>query len=376
MAFSGVKPIKFGDTVKAYKLGAPTQGVFGIRQAIVSARGMNVLSERAVVAEASNKQLLLTRERPEDMLDCIETSPIRHFSQGFAALLAPFANRLPGRDLGNGFQEVIWGNQQCCVPVNFTQEGLAIHGLVYDSEYKDVKTDFDGVSALLRGTTYIPKESWFSDLKIDTSTWLSDGARDRTVVVENIGDECAPVGIGEHPDFKIPKGQPREEVILRIPARSIVRSGANMLPDFEHGSPIVDVRKTNLKGLFSENVKDRRLGDLSLDHCFTELGSPANSGEISLKIEYPRLHWGIQVSTILPDAVNAIQVYSPTDPSLPAFGSIAVEFQTNFADPLNPEWGNCSPLSYVPNQTMPSGMRILAPGEKMVWSVRHSVYRW
>ncbi len=376
MVFSGVKPIRFGNTVKAYKLEAPTQGAFGIRQAIVSARGMNVLSEKAGVAEASNKQLLLTLERPEDMLDCIADSSTHHFSQGFAALLAPFANRLPGRDLGNGFQEVTWGNQQCCVPVNFPQEGLAIHGLVYDSEYEDVTMDFDGVSALLKGTAYIPEGNWFSALKIDTSTWLSAGARDRTVVVENIGNECAPVGIGEHPDFKIPKGQPREEVVLRIPARSIVRSGANMLPDFEHGSPIVDVQKSELKSLFSRNVKDRNLGNLSLDHCFTGLGVPGNLGEISFRIEYPRLRWGIQVSTILPDAVNAIQVYSPTDPSLPAFGSVAVEFQTNLADPLNPEWGNWSPLSYIPNQTMPSGMRILAPGEKMVWSVRHSIYRW
>jgi len=375
MTFANVRPIKFGAQTKAFKLESPAVGNRGIEHVLVSARGMNVLSQRAFVRQ-TRRELLLTRERPEDMLECTEALPINQFSQGFAALLSPFANRLPGRPLGNGSQEVMWGNAVRRIPVNFPQEGLAIHGLVYDSAYENIDSGINGNSAYVKGTVHIPDELWFSPLKIDVATELSGGVRSRTVEIENIGDECAPVGTGEHPDFKIPKGQPREEVRLRIPARFIVRSGADMLPDFKYGSPIIDVRDSELKGLFVDDVKERKLGGLILDHCFTGLDTAGNLGEISMMIEYPKLRWGIKISAFATGAVNAIQVYSPTDPSLPAYGSIAVEFQTNFADPFNPMWANYSPLSYVPNRTMPSGMHILAPGEKMTWGVRHSVYSW
>lgn len=361
----------FGETTKAYKLGVPVNRQ-GIKQLLVSSRGMNILSQRAYVMEHC-PELLLTRERPEDMLKCIEASPISHFSQGFAALLCPFANRLPGRNLHNGFQEVRWGEATRNIPINFLPEGLAIHGLVYDSEYRHISYGFKNRHASVKGTTYIPNDLWFSTLKTDTTTALFSGIRARTIEVENVGEECAPVGAGEHPDFKIPHGQPREEVILRIPGKYIIRSGANMLPDFSHGSPVVDVRRTELAGLFCDDVKERRLGELDLDHCFTGF---EDLGEISFLIEYPALRWGIKISAWTDGGVNAIQVYSPTDPSLPAYGSIAVEFQTNFADPFNPAWAEYSPLTYQRSVTMPSGMRILAPGEKFKWSVRHSIYSW
>lgn len=293
MILAGVRPLKFGSETKAYRLGAPVSGSRGINKLLVSARGMNVFSEKAFLRDRST-ELLLTKPRPQDVVECMEANPINHFSQGFAALLAPFANRLPGNDMGNGSQTVFWGGESCRVPINFPQEKLAIHGLIYNNEYGNIGMDFDGVTAVLRGATYVPKDVWFSELKIDTVTSLSEGVRGRVVTIENIGDECAPVGAGEHPDFKIPKGQPREEVRLRIPAKLIVRSGADMLPDFKCGSPIIDVRDSELKGLFVDDVKERKLGDLSLDHCFTGLDTSGNLGEISMMIEYPQLRWGIK----------------------------------------------------------------------------------
>ena len=71
----------------------------------------------------------------------------------------------------------------------------------------------------------------------------------------------------------------------------------------------------------------------------------------------PAAKYGIKLEGLTPN-VKSIQVYAP-----PAKNFIAIEHQTNLADPFGKEWGNRD-----------TGMTTLAPGQSTQWHVRLSVF--
>ena len=92
-----------------------------------------------------------------------------------------------------------------------------------------------------------------------------------------------------------------------------------------------------------------------LDDNFSNL-SP-KTGPVVVKITDPAAHYGVAIEGLTPN-VKTIQVYAP-----PAKSFIAVEHQTNFANPFGKEWG-----------TKNTEMITLAPGKSTTWHVRLKVF--
>ena len=339
----------------------------GIREVKVLEHGLNIFSEVGVI---NNKPQELLKTKPEnEIVNYLKMNPNNYFTY-FSALLCPWANRIDGDKEGQ-FLRASWKGQSRLLPMNFPDEGTSIHGLIHFRIYQDAacfKTD-EGI--LLAGYTEITDTEWFSSLSIiHQIELLETGKLRRSVMACNIGHDSAPVGIGEHPYVIIPEGQKRSRVILDIPAQSVVRADGRLLPVLNDNNDVF----ADMGSSYFPQKSPFALGRLSLDHCFARL----HKNPVTVKVGFPDLGWGYKIEG--ENSINAIQVYSPTNPKADAFGSVAIELQGNYANPLDPAWEQHS--EFGPFGYTGSGMKDLKPksdgpidkDRQIEWQVTHSLY--
>jgi aldose 1-epimerase len=337
----------------------------GIREVKVLEGGLNIYSEVGMI-HGKPQELLKTKPENE-IVDYLQQGPNNYFTL-FNAVLCPWANRIDGLKEGK-FLRASWLGMTRLLPMNFPKEGTSIHGLIHARVHKDVecfKTD-EGIA--LTGYTEISGTEWFSPLSIiHHIELLETGKLRRSVMAYNIGNDSSPVGIGEHPYIMIPEGQKRNRVILDIPAQSVVRTDDRLLPLLKEEEVFADMGSP-----YFQKQSPFFLGKLSLDHCFARLHKP-----VTVKLGFPNLGWGFKIEG--ENSINAIQVYAPTDPKADAFGSVAIELQGNYADPLDPAWEQHS--EFGPFGYTASGMKDLRSRSGMAldkdrqteWQVTHSLY--
>lgn len=273
------------------------------------------------------------------------------FSFG-GAILAPFANRIRGRETAGGQTvETNIAGHTVRLPANWGGKGpgaeiYAMHGLILDRAVRKLNIAASSVSGRIAAGDFSGR--WPGELDLEIAWCLAANALKLEVTAKNVGQGPVPVGLGWHPYFALPSGR-RGQARLRIPAssRALVNDYDDVLPTGE----VVPVAHTPYD--FRDSAP---LGDLYLDDCFLDLERDA-AGEVVIEIADPEAGLGVRVAS--PSAsVTAIQTYAPLDQPF-----IVVEPQFNLADPYGAAWRGRA-----------TGMVSLAPGESTAYQARVELF--
>ncbi len=274
-----------------------------------------------------------------------------------AAFLYPYPNRIRGPLSADGKTlTTTWEGHTVSIPANNigskpTAERHALHGLILRSavDNLEVKQTEEGATAtgIIHGGDF--HGQWFSKSDIVITITLTAENVDASIVAHNVGTKPEPVAIAWHPYFNIPSGD-RTQARIEIPAGEMAEVDGydNVFPT----GKILPVKGTR----FEFNVPGgRALGGDFLDDNFSHLDRKA--GPVTVTLIDPAAHYGVKIEGLSPE-IKTLQVYAP-----PAKNFVAIEHQTNFADPFGKEWGKFD-----------TAMITLAPGKSTQWHVRLKVF--
>ena len=255
------------------------------------------------------------------------------------AILLPYPNRIRGTLSKDGMTlETTIDGQQVTLPANWKgknpgAEVHAMHGLIFSSDFKDVKHENgpkeSTVSAVLHAGNF--GGHWLSDTDVYVQMTLKNDAIDIVVTTKNVGKEPLPMAIGAHPYFEFPSGD-RTQARLHVPAekRALVDNYDNVFPTGQ----IESVKGTPYDFTAADG---KPLGSMFLDDCFTDLQRDPE-GRVVVNVTDPAANYGVHIMGLSPD-INAIQVYAPPDKDF-----VAVEPQFNLGDPFNKKvWATRTP---------------------------------
>lgn len=272
------------------------------------------------------------------------------------AILVPYANRIRGtlRPKSNTIETSINGIRTE-LPANWTgkrpgAERHAMHGLILNSKADEVTLDssFERASAtaVLKAGDF--GDHWHSDTLLTITSNLTTAGFGLTVIAKNTGSQPMPIGIGWHPYFNIPSGN-REQARLKIPGarRALVNNYDDVFPTGETEA---------VKGTAYDFTAPRALGSLYLDDCFLDLSRGPKNVAVA-ELHDPAFDYGVRVTALSPE-ISAFQVYAP-----PGQSFVALEPQTNLADPYNPAW-----------KGRDTGMLVLQPGESITYAVEIEIF--
>jgi len=274
-----------------------------------------------------------------------------------SAFLFPYPNRIRGPLSADGKTLTTeWKGKTITLPANNIgknpgAERHAMHGLILNSKVEDLKVDqnSNGGSAtgVIHGGNF--NGHWLSKTDLVIKVTLTAEGVDASVVAHNVGTEPEPVAIAWHPYFNIPSGD-RKQARLHIPGSEMAEVDGydNVFPT----GKILPVAGTRFD---FQAAKGKPLAEDFLDDNFSNLEHVG--GAVVVKITDPAAHYGVEIEGLTPN-IKTIQVYAP-----PAKSYVAVEHQTNFANPFGKEWGKKD-----------TEMIVLAPGKSTQWHVRLKLF--
>jgi galactose mutarotase-like enzyme len=273
----------------------------------------------------------------------------KSFSLG-GALLAPYANRISGRDVAGAREiEARIDGHRLRLPRNWGGKAAgartyAMHGLILDASVTYSQAQPDRVTGRRAFGDFGGR--WPSRTDMDFEWRLEAGALLLSVRVRNTGQEPLPFGLGWHPYFALPSGR-RDQARLRLPAASRVE-----VNNYDEVLPTGRLLPTAGTAYDFSEPGGRALGGLYLDDCFTNLSR--ENGCAVIEMLDPAAALGLRVSSPTPQ-VKAVQVFAPADKAF-----IAVEPQFNLADPYSDVWSDGTD----------TGMARIAPGASLDYDVR------
>ena len=166
-------------------------------------------------------------------------------------VLAPWPNRL--RD-----GRYTWDGAERQTPISEPETGNAIHGLVRFLPWQvtDRSSERVALELLLH-----PQPGYEFALRLQVAYELSPAGLRVQTTATNEGDEPAPYGEGHHPYLAAGAG-------LLVDDCTLVAPGATRLDTDERALP---VGATPVEGTAHDLRAGRVIGDLVIDHCFTDL---------------------------------------------------------------------------------------------------------
>jgi aldose 1-epimerase len=338
----------------------PTKPQF-IQATILPGNGMNLLQLKAFLPGKGTIDVLATMALP-DAKKYLETDNDSFGNNSFklgGAILLPYPNRIRGTlsQDGTTLQTTIDG-QQVTLPANWhgknpNAEVHAMHGLIFSSDFKDVKhkngPKESTVSAVLHAGNF--GGHWLSDTDVYVQMTLKNDAIDIVVTAKNVGKEPLPMAIGAHPYFEFPSGD-RAQARIQVPAEKRV-----LVDNYDNVFPTGQIEPVKGTPYDFSAPGGKPLGSLFLDECFTDLQRNAD-GSVVVDVTDPAAKYGVRVMALSPE-IKAIQVYAPPDKSF-----VAVEPQFNLSDPYNKKiWGNTE-----------TGIVTVAPGKSVSWHIRLELF--
>jgi aldose 1-epimerase len=314
---------------------------------VLPGRGMNIYKIRGYIPGKGIVELLHS-----DGLDDAEKKMLADPNDAFAsggAILAPFANRLRGtlsEDQQSIEVKTPQGRHFEILPnwkgKKENAERVAIHGLIFDKKFTtatSVTSDEGSLSGVIESESF--NGHWPSLTNLAITATLQRNSFTLTVLAKNVGTEPLPMGIGWHPYFNLPSGE-RWQARLRIPASQ--RVAVNNYDDEIPSGKIVPTQGSSYD--FTA-LQGRRLGQQSLDDCFTGLERDSQDQAVAELVD-PKAKYGVRIKAVS-TGITAFQVFAP-----PGQTYIAIEPQFNLADPFGSEWDNGQ---------QSTGMALLQPGE-------------
>jgi aldose 1-epimerase len=174
---------------------------------------------------------------------------------GRGQVLLPWPNRLE-----DGSYE--FGGQQYQLPINEVATRDAIHGLVRWANWT-VREHDEARVVMTHRLHPQPGYPFMLDIEIDYR--LSDEGLSVTTTATNAGDGPCPYGAGAHPYLTLGT-ESVDALVLRAPAGTV-------LIENDRGIPI---GREAVDGTEYDFRRPREIGDVVLDHCFTDLERDAD----------------------------------------------------------------------------------------------------
>ena len=171
-------------------------------------------------------------------------------SSGRGQVLIPWPNRLQ-----DGSYEFHGRRHQ--LPLNEPQRRNAIHGLVRWAAW--TAAEHEPHRAVMEYVLH-PQPGYPFSLKISIEYALSDRGLEVRTTATNLSTEPCPYGSGAHPYLTLGTAT-IDRLILRLPARTVLRSDARGLPI---GTEAVETTEYDFR-------QSRRISSTVLDHGFTDL---------------------------------------------------------------------------------------------------------
>lgn len=235
-------------------------------------------------------------------------------------VLFPYPNRIR-----NGIYS--FGEQLYTLPINFTAEDNAIHGLVYDKEFTVIETSANNKSASI-SMEYVYNESVtgfpFLFRLCITYTLTKQRLRIETRI-QNNGTKQFPYGFGLHHYFKVSDSVAHTS--LEVPTNYTLPVDSHMIP-------------TGEKQEYTEFTESKLIDTTTFDTCFEVLKNKQNI----IKLSDTNSGSNLQIAYSSKD-FPYVQIYTP-----PHRKSIAIEPMT------------CAPNAFNNNM----GLLMLQGGEENV----------
>jgi aldose 1-epimerase len=269
----------------------------------------------AVIASVG-ASLRVLRQDGRDLVVPFDADEVRPDYRG--ATLAPWPNRIvSGR--------YAFAGEEYLTALTEPEREQALHGLAawLDYEAVDVQPHAVTLSATIQPQTGYP---W--RVRVETTYELGDGGLTQTVRATNGSAAAAPFGTGPHP-YLIAGPAPLDEWTLALPAASVLEVTPDRL------SPVaLHPVETHEPGRFDRRAP-RPLGDVQIDHAFTDLTSDA-AGRAHLTVTDPS---GVGVEVEWGAECGWVQLYTGDKPEGPANPEhrrgLAVEPMTSAPDAFN-----------------------------------------
>lgn len=274
------------------------------------------------------------------------------------ALLLPWARRLTGApvssDASTPMLQTEWQGQMFQVPADSPGSSTSVEGLLLKQATTSVQTEVlpDGQSAVAVFQPGSFSGQWPASLEITVRVELEAHELDLTMTAKNAGDRPMPLGAGWQPIFALPSAG-RGSALLMIPSTKVV--------EVDHGTTLPTGRTISVAHTPQDfsSAGGTRLGPGGLDETYTDLQkSPQAAGPVA-ELRDPASDLLLRLVALSPNITN-LHVLAPLNKNW-----ISISPNTNFDDPLGPEWS--SPHS--------SGMVTLGPGESLQWMVRLEIAR-
>ncbi|MDE2156387.1 MAG: aldose epimerase [Xanthomonadaceae bacterium] len=200
------------------------------------------------------------------------------------AIMAPFAGRID--DARYAFD----GRAQDLQPGVAGAERASRHGFVRDADFAIAALTADARHAgvTLTSSAIRPQPGYPHAIDLGVTFMLDAGGITLEAAMRNVGDSVAPCFFGWHPYFRL-SGSTVAGWQLQIPAQTLIRTGANLIPlpgaaayVALDDAPALDFREPRL------------IGDSILDQGYTDLAADRD-GRIRTRLRDPASGLGIAV---------------------------------------------------------------------------------
>jgi len=274
-----------------------------------------------------------------------------------AAFLFPYPNRIRGPLSSDGKTLTTeWQGQKITLPANNigTKPGAerhAMHGLILKAKVENLKVTPTPQGGTVTGTIHGGNFNghWLSKTDLVITITLTADSVDVSMTAHNVGTESEPVALAWHPYFNLPSGD-RKQARLHVPASEMAQ-----VDNYDNVFPTGKILPVAGTPYDFQAPTGKALGDQFLDDNFSQFNS--KTLPITVTITDPAAHYGVKIEGMSPN-IKSLQVYAP-----PAKSFIAVEHQTNLADPFGKEWGKTD-----------THMITLEPSKSTQWHVRLKLF--
>ncbi|MFF5299221.1 aldose 1-epimerase [Streptomyces sp. NPDC013161] len=266
----------------------------GAVRVVLALRGATLLSWR--VARGAAEQLTELTDATE-ATDATELTEVTELTDGYrdeaellsqdgvrAGLLAPFSNRVAdGRYRYDGRDHDLLPGR--------VGDRTVYHGFAREAPFRLVgaTTTADSARLVLRSTSIRPDRYPGYPFALDLDVEYTIGRRELGIRIRatNVGETTAPYATGWHPYFTLSRARPIDDLVLQIPAHTLIRTDASLIPLAGKEALLPLDRRPDL-----DFRTPRRLGDAVIDACFadlapgpggrteTVLGDPATGAEL------------------------------------------------------------------------------------------------
>jgi aldose 1-epimerase len=328
-----------------------------ISATLLPGRGLNVLQLTAMVPGRGEIPLLVSPplEDVDQMLtgNGPDANGALSTTMG-GAFMVPWSDRLAGKPSQTpGVLQTLWLGQRLTFPASAPNSLLSTRGLLLnrsaDTTHSDVILDGQSVDATFHPGTF--SGNWASTGSVHIQLQMTAKRVIISVTVQNTGETPMPVGIGWLPYFNI-ASHDRSKATLTLPSSTRLET--------ESSTGLPTGRMVGVAGTPLDFVSARgtRLGALTINDTYVHLTTPVLSDSPIAELRDTAYGYGIRMMPLTSN-IRALRVIAPPDKPW-----VVISPETNFDDPLGPQW----------NTSEGSGISTLQPGASLQWKVALEVF--